>query len=285
MATGSRPEATLSFFVGWHEDLRGDLAQGGRLTVEYDPERLPDCRGIRLGVPSWDIRGFVRFSPSGQHYEGSLVRRLDGSPVEPAQAMPLSVPVPVDARQAELWFQNIDARFCMTWDSRYGQNYWHDVSGRGPLQSVNYRLGAIPSLAMVNVVAAAATKRNAFPRPATGPPEGSDLQSWLTLTAWVNNVAFEKNVWIDVHVFDGEDALLQAETLTLRYLEPGGGGGDLFVFNSKVYQGSVATPGSVSPRPDARLVQYRLYYEVNGQVFTDAILHQLDLPEDAVSTA
>jgi hypothetical protein len=87
-----------------------------------------------------------------------------------------------------------------------------------------------------------------------------------------------------VHVFDAADALLHSETLTLGYLEPAGGGGDLFVFDGKIYQGSMATPGSVSPRPDARLVQYRLYYEVSGQVFTDAILHQHELPEDAMST-
>jgi hypothetical protein len=39
----------------------------------------------------------------------------------------------------------------------------------------------------------------------------------------------------------------------------------------------------VQPRPDARKVQYRLYYEVNYQVFTDGILHQNELPEDAVT--
>jgi hypothetical protein len=44
-----------------------------------------------------------------------------------------------------------------------------------------------------------------------------------------------------------------------------------------------ATPGSVQPRPDARKVQYRLYYDVNYQVFTDGILHQSELPEDAVT--
>jgi hypothetical protein len=49
-----------------------------------------------------------------------------------------------------------------------------------------------------------------------------------------------------------------------------------------VYQGATATPGSVQPKPDARTLQYRLYYELNYQVFTDGILHQFDLPEDAL---
>ena len=44
-----------------------------------------------------------------------------------------------------------------------------------------------------------------------------------------------------------------------------------------------ATPGSVSPRPNAWLVQYRLYYAVEGKLYTDAILHQLELIDNAVA--
>ena len=40
-------------------------------------------------------------------------------------------------------------------------------------------------------------------------------------------------------------------------------------------------PGSVWPRPDARLLQFRLYYEVAGQVFTDGYLHAEALQADA----
>jgi hypothetical protein len=40
----------------------------------------------------------------------------------------------------------------------------------------------------------------------------------------------------------------------------------------------------VQPRPDARKIQYRLYYEVSGQVFTDGILHQQQLKEDALTS-
>jgi hypothetical protein len=288
MATGSRPEATLSFFVGWREEQHGDLAQGGRLTIEYDPERTPICRRNHAGLPSWDLWGNVRFHPSGQLFSGNQVLHLEGSPprvIVPPRPIPLAVPVPADATQAELWFHNTDVFGCSAWDSRFGQDYWYDVARHGPLQPVAYRLGAFPSLGMVNIIAEAATKRNVFPRRTPELAGGSDFQTWLTLTAWVNNVAFTKNVWIDVHVFDAADALLHSETLTLKYREPAGGGGDLFVFDGKVYQGSMATPGSVSPRPDARLIQYRLYCEVNGQVFTDAILHQHEVPEDARATA
>src|SRR5262249_61128521 len=57
-----------------------------------------------------------------------------------------------------------------------------------------------------------------------------------------------------------------------------------FVYDDKIYQGSGGGSGmGVWTRPDARKVQFRLYYEVNYQVFTDGILHQSELPEDAVT--
>jgi hypothetical protein len=47
-----------------------------------------------------------------------------------------------------------------------------------------------------------------------------------------------------------------------------GGGGDLFEFDDVLYHGSRGQPGSVSPRPDARRVQLRLYFEASWQLFT-----------------
>jgi hypothetical protein len=152
-----------------------------------------------------------------------------------------------------------------------------------PKHSVSYRIGAIASLEMVNVFEEAVSKRNAFPMPQVGPRQGTDLQTYLFVKAWVNNVAYTKNVWVDVHVFDGRDVLIHSETFTLSYLEPAGGGGDFFIFDGKIYQGSTGTPGSVSSKPEARKVQYRLYYEVNSQVFTDAIMCQHELQEDVVT--
>ena len=79
----------------------------------------------------------------------------------------------------------------------------------------------------------------------------------------------------------GQDRLIQAQTVTLAYT--GFGPAFRFKFSGKMYQGSTATPGSVQPKPDARKVQYRLYYEINFQVYTDGILHQFELQEDAVT--
>jgi hypothetical protein len=102
----------------------------------------------------------------------------------------------------------------------------------------------------------------------------------LKVTSWVRETTFGANAWIDVHIFDSNDTVIPRETLTRSYI--GIGSSFRYEFSGKVYQGSTATPGSVQPRPDARKIQYRLYYEIHYQVFTDGILHQLQLPQDAV---
>jgi hypothetical protein len=149
-----------------------------------------------------------------------------------------------------------------------------------------YRIGALPSLEMINVFEDVVSKKNVFPSPPSGPRQGSDWQTFLGVKAWVNNVAYTKKVWVDVHVFDSGEHLIHADTFTLHYVGPADclpGHGDFFMFEGKIYQGSAATPGAVSPKPEARKVQYRLYYAVNHQLFTDAILHQHDLLADAVT--
>jgi hypothetical protein len=154
------------------------------------------------------------------------------------------------------------------------------VTRSGPVPQVAPRQGAVASLEKVNVVSSSAEKNNVFPQSGFGSRGGTDLQTRLIITAWVANLAFAKNVWADFHVFDSGGALCAAETSSLTWAGPGGGGGDLFTLDQRVFQGSVATPGSVSPRPDAATVQYRLYYQVNGDLFTDRILHQHHVPTD-----
>ena len=63
---------------------------------------------------------------------------------------------------------------------------------------------------------------------------------------------------IDVHLFDGQEGLIHAGTLMLSY--SGVGSAFQYAISGKVYQGSTATP-----------------------VFTDGVLHQHELPEDALT--
>ena len=55
------------------------------------------------------------------------------------------------------------------------------------------------------------------------------------------------------------------------------------VLDGAVFEGATAAGGSATPRPDVRLVQYRLYAEVGGRVVSDGRLHECVLRSDVGS--
>jgi hypothetical protein len=152
-----------------------------------------------------------------------------------------------------------------------------------PTRSVEPRAGALGDETVVRLSGDAAVKRNTFPSHPGYPSGMADLQTRLHVEAWVRNSSYAKNVWVDVHVFAHDGSLVNAETLPLSYTHAAGDGGDVFVLDAEVYHGSTATPGSVDPRPDARTVHYRLYAELEGQLFSDGVVHRCTLASDAVS--
>ena len=134
---------------------------------------------------------------------------------------------------------------------------------------------------MVRVAADVARKRNAFPGYFGYAVEASDLRTHLRVVAWVRNVALEKSVWLDVHLFDRGGDLLRSETLALRYDQATRDGGDLFVLDAVLLPGASATQVLTVPRPDARALQYRLYAQQSGQTFTDGLAHWRELRMDS----
>ena len=104
----------------------------------------------------------------------------------------------------------------------------------------------------------------------------------LHVEAWVKNMAYAKSVWIDAHVVSNDSQLIHRETYALRYERAFGDGGDVFVLDSELFHGAVATQGSVMPRPDVRYVELRLYAEMNGRVSTDGLVHRCKLPAVAL---
>lgn len=277
-------DSGLVFRGDWTQSRRGYIQAGGVLTVDYDITRLPQCRRERLGVPIWEIGAFVRFHPGEQFFQKPVISR--GTPGTHTGAIPVKVEVPADAQAVELWFQVSNLVGCSAWDSRFGQNYWYPVLSQVPTtpsQSVSYRWGAQSNLEMVYLVSDGVRKiKHFFGTPQF--PVGSELRTVLTVQSSVRNLAFNKNVWLDVHVFDGDDSLIHSETLTMHFLGSDAAGGDRFGFDDVVYHGSGGGSGMGAWfRPDARKLQYRLYYEVDNRVFTDGILHQQEIDEDALA--
>jgi Family of unknown function (DUF6209) len=107
--------ATIRFLSDWSQEQDGDIRAGEPLQIQYDADRLPVCRSSRYGQPAWSIVAFLRFHPGGHEQSGSVA------------SGPLTVNVPDDATNIEVWFLNSDQTGCIAWDSRYGQNYWFDV--------------------------------------------------------------------------------------------------------------------------------------------------------------
>lgn len=135
---GSFDEATcraevgrLSFFESFQTHTEGLLRQGGYLRLDYDIDRLPECRGTHNGHPAWDIVAHLRFLPGGQELEGS-VRELvsvNGVPTNQANDRPFVAQIPADATAVEIWFRNYTGAgsSCVRWDSNYGANYRFEI--------------------------------------------------------------------------------------------------------------------------------------------------------------
>jgi hypothetical protein len=148
-----------------------------------------------------------------------------------------------------------------------------------PLDSVSFRDGAVPAREVAVVVEDVATKRNAKASGSAG--VGLDLETVLSVQACVRGAGEPQHCWIDLHVFDDCDRVIRSETLPLAHLRPAEDGGELYGLEGTVYRGTGASPGSVWLAPDARKLQYRLYCEEGGAVYSDGVLRQHDLPADS----
>jgi hypothetical protein len=263
--------AVLAFKSDWQQEQEGSITAGGTFTVRYEPARFAGAR---------EIVGFARFLPGGQVRHATLLRpkRPARKTAEPVVAA-ADIPVPPETRLVELWFQSTDESGAIVWDSRFGENYRFDVVRPRPTvaESLHLRGGAVVDASAISVTDDAAVKANAL-------PGGASLQTSLHVVARVKPSLDVGQVWIDVHFFDGEAALIHGDTLPLRHTGASAEGEALFALDGMLYQGTVATPGSVSPKPDVRTVQYRLYCEVGDLVLTDGVLHRCELATDAVSS-
>ena len=152
-----------------------------------------------------------------------------------------------------------------------------------PARAVSPRDAATIDATTLRVTDDAAVKQNTFPSWSGHPSGRAHWQTHLHVEARVRNTTYAKSVWADVHVFGHDGALVASETRAFAYARPAGDGGDIFRLDGVVFEGATATPGSATPRPDARLVQYRLYCELDGRVLTDGLLHECLLKGDVVS--
>jgi hypothetical protein len=256
---------------------RGHIRPGGRIVVQYDPTRLSPSADTASA--SREIVCHVRFSPGDQRRSGPV---LDTGVAQP-QGAQFEVQVPSAATNLEIWFESRGPSGTIGWDSRYGQNYSFAVIGEGlpvPEPSVALRADAVVSPSKIRVVEDAATKEATASR-----STGKRLNTGLVVRAHVEDS--ETDTWADIHIFDATGELIHAGSVILQHRESAIDG-SLFVWEDDVYQGSGGGSGiGVWSRPDAQMIQYRLYckaqrpvFEAQGQIFTDGVLHEFDVPAD-----
>ena len=115
---GAGTEATLTFDAAFEEHVDGALVPDGTFTIEYDAERLTNCRGTHNGYRGWDIIAHVLFQPSGERAMQSVVSESG------------AIYIPAGTEAMELWFENtgIECRGESGWDSNLGENYTFDVT-------------------------------------------------------------------------------------------------------------------------------------------------------------
>lgn len=139
-AARATPRAVLEFRGGFTIEQHASIVAGGKLSVEYALDRLPQCRATHNGYPAWGTTAYVRFLPGGQTASAKVnaFQTNNGTPTNVAYSVPFEADVPKDATSAELWFKNESGagNFCEAWDSNFGANYRFDVLATPPATPV-----------------------------------------------------------------------------------------------------------------------------------------------------
>jgi len=120
---GSASVPALVFQEGWLEYTVGTVKAGQPFVVDYDIDRLPECRLLYNGAPTWEVWVHYRFD-NGVTGDLSVTQVSGYSRFQ----VPVTLTAPVGARSVTLWFENWDRGYCRRWDSQYGANYRFDVS-------------------------------------------------------------------------------------------------------------------------------------------------------------
>lgn len=286
----SPPPATsiVQFLPAWTELVSGQVRAGTNVLLEYDPTRLVH---LAPGELPREVVAYVRIHPGDRASTRSLFEQPQpgrGQTLERAGPWVHELEIPEDTVRLELWFQVTGADGTIGWDTRYGANYWLDVLPANepssiPADSVAYRWGAVPRLDLIHVVSEHVTKHRTV-----ASPHALSIETRLFVQVWTAGSPGDRNVWLDSHVFDEGSHVVDSATLPLETMGPAESGGQFFVIDRPIHEGSsLVAPGSVGRATSeaVRKLQYRVYCEADAQTYTDGLLHQHDLPSDASTVA
>jgi hypothetical protein len=115
---GTAVPPTIVFQEGWVEYVVGTLKAGQPFVVDYDLDRLPECRLLYNGAPTWEVWVYYRFD-NGVTGSTSVTAVSGYSRF----GVPVTLNAPAGARSVSMWFENWDRGYCHRWDSNYSANY------------------------------------------------------------------------------------------------------------------------------------------------------------------
>ena len=121
-ADGSGRTTTLVFADDWSESQSGDIVAGQTIRVDYDLDRLTNCRGSTNGSEVWGVSGYASFDGGEPVVFG--VSRLASGVVRPVVA---ELDVPATAHSVEMWFAINNRWGCIAYDSNTNANYRFDI--------------------------------------------------------------------------------------------------------------------------------------------------------------
>nr|AXM42916.1 hypothetical protein [Pyxidicoccus fallax] len=121
--------AALYFTHTWNQRLEGDLTPGGKLSIYYDPHRMPLARDYLFGAPAQPITAHVKFSEQGPVQDkvlwspAGILRHVDKDPLGYGSMLFQELVIPPDAEEVIVWFDYRSSDGQVHYDSDYGRNY------------------------------------------------------------------------------------------------------------------------------------------------------------------
>ena len=205
------PRSSIQFLSDWRQLQHGSIVAGGKLTVDYDLARLPQCTSSSYqGEPAWGTSGFARFTPGGQVVTGPVSQYLSQPTGFTVGKALWDLDVPAGATSVELWFSTSGETCATAWDSNYGRNYSFAVAATPTKAQVAWA-GAWGS--MVSRGCAVSDRQASVPEP-------------LVLDSWTLTRATCLFVEVDVWAPGLTDAAQEHPELLLaqvQYQRDGGG--------------------------------------------------------------
>lgn len=123
-ATGDEAEvkasAAIRFDVDWSVEQTAPLIEDKKVRIEYDPARLPGCRGEMNGKPAWSITAFYSINEA----EAEMITVAGFSPTG---ALPKPVFELEEAGDLAVWFQVTNRWGCSEYDSDFGENFHFEI--------------------------------------------------------------------------------------------------------------------------------------------------------------